>query len=142
MSPSKKDREELTPEIAREFLETQREELNVRQREIELRENQIEKGHEFSMRSLELQAQDRNDEREYNLKAFGSIKNFGYVLLLAFFILVFGLLYFEKDVLLIEILKVIAYMGVGIFGGYQWGKSKFKNTDSDSAEYADIPPGS
>lgn len=54
MSQSKKDREELTPEIAREFLETQREELNVRQREIELRENQIEKGHEFSMRSLEL----------------------------------------------------------------------------------------
>jgi len=98
--------------------------------ELELAKAKDQHEYDFAVRNLELFAQDRREEREL----FAGNRRAGLIIVLSltasisvFFITA---LFLDKDVLLLDLLKIIA----GAFGGggigYAWGSRRRRNAET------------
>ncbi len=131
------------PEILAVMLKNQESEIRVRSEDIKfkdkelgLREREIDKAHEFAMKSLDVQASDRVDERKFQRSLTTKIFLF---LGIALSMIVLGFCYaihLGKDAIVMEIVKAMIYLGAGGLGGYsaKSTKDKKKNDDESWAE--------
>ena len=119
-----------------QIVENQKQELALKDKTLELEKEkalaarqQDERKFIYAQQQLEAQERDRRDERMYR-KTLAE-KNF-YVLLtliVAIGIFLTAAIFKNKDQLLIELLKVIAYGGSCGTGAYFWGRHKGNNYD-------------
>lgn len=121
----------FSPALIEQFLANQAREHELRQREIDVQRmraeserKQVERAHEYSLKALESQAKDRQDERQHNSR--NSKLGFWVILLaLAGVIYFFGYaLYADKDQLILEVVKAVLYAGGGGGLGYAIGRVK------------------
>lgn len=119
------------PPIVVQFLENQKQELTIRAQEAEVQRLrianerlEIEKAHEYSMKAVDLQAQDRREERESDGKGLGRTLRLVGLVVLGLFGFFGYALYANKDQLILEILRIVLYAGGGGGVGYAVGKSK------------------
>jgi hypothetical protein len=116
------------PPVVVQFLENQKQELAVRAQEAEVQRLQIdnerlkiEKAHEYAMKAVDLQAQDRREERDSDGKGISKVLvllGLAVVGVLAFFGYA---LFSNKDQMILEILRILVYAGGGGGIGYAIG---------------------
>ncbi len=106
------------PDLFRKMLDNQASELELRNEELELRKREQEATRQYAEKALEMQAQDRREDRTFHRGL--SAKLFGF-LITVLLIVVAGFcyaLYLNKDQVVMEIVKAVVYLGAGGVGGY------------------------
>ncbi len=126
----------LTPDLIKTLLENQAKELELKTRELALQKQEDDHGFEFGKVALKAKAEDRNLQREHDLKA--RIYTYGLVAVLA--LLIFGVIFYAmfsgNNEIAMEIVKAIVYLAGGGLGGYgaaKAGESR-KSSGTNSTE--------
>ena len=111
------------PALFERFLNVQEQELVLRGQEIDLRKLNDTNTHEYAKAALSANVKDREAERSYMKNVmkdrfiFAGIVIFFLVLLFCF------ALYFDKDAIVMEIVKAIMFFGAGGIGGYAYART-------------------
>lgn len=85
------------------------------------------------MKALDAQVADRKDDRVHTCRMRDRILIFASVLTMAFLVLLAYCLQSGHELFASEILKLVGYVGVGVFGGYGIGRKSGNSTQSDDA---------
>jgi hypothetical protein len=106
------------------FLEVQSRDLQVRMVELELRRTEIDHGAKYAEKTLEAQLQDRKDDREQR-RRISNGRLFATVIVI-FAVLAFAslALYWNKEAIVMEALKIVGSAVVGFTGGFFYGRGK------------------
>jgi hypothetical protein len=132
MVPAGPDPEpQFKPEVLEKFVDNQTRELEVRARELQLLEIEKTHAHEFALKSLDAQVQDRKAEREYHRLSL----RYGSVFFTAILASVVGVVVYAmhggfKDIA-VEIVKAIGLVLAGGLGGYGVGRTQAKGGAKD-----------
>ena len=139
---SKRNNQKDNPptELITQFLQNQAEELKIQAQEIELRKLNEKNGFDYSCKALEVQKEDRKEQREQ----ITTFMKYGFRLTI--FILVLGALfvgaciYTDNINLIVSVLKVVAYIVPSALGGYFLGfnRGKKSSVNSGPASYAEV----
>lgn len=122
----------LSPAIVEKIVNNQAKELELREKEIEQSSISLKNSHEFSLASLQAQKEDRSEQRIHEAKNTKYYLGFSLVIIIGFFIL-FGLaMKYNKDQIVMEIIKAIIFIGTGVLGGYSWGSKGKKSTSPEN----------
>lgn len=124
-------KELMDPALFAQLLENQRRELALREKEIDLEQEKIrasQKSDErqllYAQQQLEATERDRKDDRAYRQ----TLESKSLKLFIIFIVAVTAFLIYavghDKEQMVIEIFKVIAYGGSFGIGGYAWGRYK------------------
>lgn len=127
-------KELMDPALFAQLLENQRRELALREKEIDLEREKIratQKSDErqllYAQQQLEATERDRKDDRAYKQ----TLESKSLKLFVIFIVAVTAFLIYavghDKEQMVIEIFKVIAYGGSFGIGGYAWGRYKRNN---------------
>lgn len=131
-TPQIPNEKNLPIEIAEQFIKLQYEEIAIKKAEIELKKQQDQNNYEFSKESLKYQAEDLKDLRSYLTRKDKKGFWIFVMILLLFFSVIFVALFLNKDQLIGEILKTIAWIFGGGATGYAIGRNKQqKNSAQD-----------
>lgn len=122
----------LTPDLIKTLLENQAKELELKTKELALQKQEDDHGFEFGKTALKAKAEDRNLQREHDLK----VRMYTYGLVGVISLLIFGIIFYamfsgNKDIAM-EIIKAIVYLAGGGLGGYgaaKAGESKSSNSN-------------
>lgn len=128
---SNEDKGLMDPALFAQLLENQRRELALKEKEIDLEREKIraaQKSDErqllYAQQQLEATERDRKDDRTYRQ----TLESKSLKLLIVFIIAVTAFLIYavahDKEQMVIEIFKVVAYGGSFGLGGYAWGRYK------------------
>lgn len=120
----------LTPAVVERIVSNQTKDLEIREKEIEQAKLTQSNDHEFALASLQAQVQDRADERKHEANNTKYYLGFAVLIILGLFGLFALAISKGKDQIVMEVLKVIMYVGAGALGGYSWGAKGKKPTDS------------
>jgi hypothetical protein len=112
----------LTPASLDRFLTVQEKEIALREKELEHSTQSRAFAHEYALEALKAQTKDREGIRHHESNSAKVLYIFASGLIVGLFILFGFAIKFNKDQIVMEILKIIGYMGAGIFGGYSWGR--------------------
>ena len=124
---------EINPELFKQFLENQKRELELKARDIELVKQRDNNNFEWAKKSLDVQAEDRKQERAYRIRA---TRNFfiligiivaGVIALLAFAIAM------NKEQVALEVVKAVIFALGGGAGGYAIGKQRKVESPQDTS---------
>lgn len=116
-------------EIATAVLANQSKELDLKQNELVLREKEIQLSHEQSMRSLDLQAQDRREMRNMLLDGHGRQLRWYLWFAALFVLLVLALVYMGQTSLAGDLTKISAGLVTGYWAGKGQAKAKQNKED-------------
>ncbi|NLL37494.1 MAG: hypothetical protein GX256_08245 [Fretibacterium sp.] len=128
---SNTDNRPVDPVFFERFLENQKQELALKEKELDLEREKIRAGQKaderhllYAQQQLEATERDRKDERLYKqtLEA-KTLKLFTVFIFAATLFLIFAV-WKDKEQMLVEIFKIVAYGGSFGFGGYAWGRYK------------------
>lgn len=123
------------------FLESQQQdreikskELQIRSEELELEKQKDDHTFEFSKLSLSVQKEDRADDRKHRSGLQKNVLLFVTVIaVLLVAIIIISIINNQID-LAKEVIKAVAYIGAGSFGGYGFGRYKKSSQDSDNSD--------
>lgn len=113
----------LPAETIERYLSNQEQELQLRGKEIEIRSKEVDHNASYARASLDAQVVDRENHRAaYNLFHKRNIRFFVLVVLC---ITVFALMLilFDKESILLELIKLVVISAGSLGFGYQWGRS-------------------
>ncbi|KTC99522.1 hypothetical protein [Legionella erythra] len=125
------NKKQLSPATVDKFLSVQEKELTLREKELEHSKQAREYDHEYALKSLEAQLKDRESIRQHESNNTKFQYRFATVIIIGLCILFCFAIRYDKDQIVLEILKVILYVGVGVLGGYSWGIKGKRLADSD-----------
>ena len=111
-------------DLLRKLLDTQMKELEVRQQEEENKRQIAKINADLAKQSLQLQANDKKEEREYRRDIHKRLINAGTVTIIFILLLMAFALYANKENFIIELIKILIYGGSGIITGASWQKLK------------------
>lgn len=111
-------------ELIKDFIDLQKKEIEVRKNEVDFRGKDADNQKEVALRSIEAQESDLKDARRHRRDHSIITKLFiGFVILIVIALIVY-LIEKGKDVLAIEILKIIGTAIIAFGGGFFYGKNK------------------
>ena len=113
-------------------IQTRKEETDIRKKELELETQKDKHNFEFSKEALNLQYADKKDDRSKKHSFYNSLRNTLFISLLIVIILFCFAIYFGKETIVIEIVKIGGTAAISIFGGYYVGYSKGKDKSNDN----------
>ena len=116
------------------FLDVQNKELILREKELEHSKQSREFDHQYALKALDAQVKDREGMRMHHYSNIKFRYGFSALILIGLFILFCVAIKYDKDQIVIEILKVITYVGAGALGGYSWGIKDKKSSPDDLDE--------
>ena len=128
MNESEKDNDalpapRLPAEIIERILNNQEQELQLRGKELENRGKEIDHNAEFSRAALDAQVLDRDNHRKaYNVFHKRNIRFFVLVILCVT-ALALSLIAFDKESILLELIKLVVVSAGSLGFGYHWGRS-------------------
>ncbi|MFY9825664.1 MAG: hypothetical protein WAM82_30095 [Thermoanaerobaculia bacterium] len=137
MTEPKSPPQTLSPEVVKDLVKVQFEQLQVHQKELDLEEREGQRNHDFALKALGAQTEDRRDARKHRIKQDIVKYVFIGILVLLGVTLVLWLTYMGKDSFALEISKVVLYSTLGGVGGYGVGKRRQPpeaEPDDDSPE--------
>lgn len=146
--PAIKTPVQLTPAILEKFFSNQTEELGLKNKELDLKKQELdlkkqEDDHafEYAKDALKAQTGDNSSKRDYYSKKRKHRYYFmtGISVLIVF--VVCYALHLDKDQIALEIVKAIAFTGIGGAGGYYMGKSKNRSEKDDDESSIDPTDG-
>jgi hypothetical protein len=108
------------------FLQVQSQEIETRQQEITAREKESENAHQYALKSLEVQADNLEKDRQHKRTVYRDRLLFATVSILVLAIFLTIALFLNKDQIAIEIVKAIVYLAVGGLGGYAYHQLRSK----------------
>lgn len=113
----------ITAEVMEKIVNNQEKEILLRQQELELRRQTDSNNFAFANNSLQANLKNLESQRNYDSKE--TIFRFIFAGILVFLLITLIIIgfYLNKDQAVMEIIKVIMYVGIGAFGGYSYGKS-------------------
>jgi hypothetical protein len=123
------------------FLENQKQELAIREKEIELERDKAlaasqadERSFRYAQQQLEAMERDRHDDRVY--REILEKKSFWIYIVFVIAVAVFltAAVLKDKDAMIIELVKVVAYGAPCGIGGYTIGRYKKKNDESGQSQ--------
>lgn len=114
------------------FLSIQEKELMVREKELEHSKQAKVFDHEYALKALDAQVKDQEGIRRHESRNNIYIYIFSGTIIIGLFFLLGLALIYNKDPIVMEIIKAIMYFGAGALGGYSWGKSKENNDKSNN----------
>ena len=118
--------------LVERMLDNQTEELRIREVESNNEEAQMQRMHEYAMKALDVQADDRENHRRYS-KTIGGRALWIILSLVLIVAAFFGYaLFLGKEQVVLEIVKASLYIVSGGSGGYFAGLSKGNKNKSDS----------
>lgn len=128
----------LPEKVLQKFIENQAEEIKLRAQEIELRRQTDKNSFEYAKLALEAQAKDLQSQRDTSKNS--QTHQYFFITAITAITLVFILiaLYFNKDQIVMEIIKAVIYFGGGGASGYVYGKYRYVKIDQKVGEKATI----
>lgn len=114
------------------FLDIQDKELTLREKELEHSKQARELDHEYALKALDAQIKDREGIRQHESSSTKFRYAFAAAILIGLFVLFGVAIKYNKDQIVMEILKVIMYVGAGALGGYSWGVKGKRSVDTDN----------
>ncbi|EHL32751.1 hypothetical protein [Legionella drancourtii] len=114
------------------FLDIQDKELTLREKELEHSKQARELDHEYALKALDAQIKDREGIRQHESSNTKFRYAFAAAILIGLFFLFGVAIRYNKDQIVMEILKVIMYVGAGALGGYSWGVKGKKSINADN----------
>lgn len=114
------------------FLDIQDKELTLREKELEHSKQAREYDHEYALKALDAQIKDREGIRQHQSSNTKFSYAFATLILIGLFCLFGVAIRYNKDQIVMEILKAIMYVGAGALGGYSWGLKGKKSADTDN----------
>lgn len=124
----------LDPQTFDRFLENQKYELALREKEIDLeREKALaakevdQRQFSFAIQQLEATERDRQNDRVYRERLEAKGLKLWIAIIAAVVLFLLLALWKDKDQMIIELVKVVAYGGSFGFGGYAWGRYRKKD---------------
>jgi uncharacterized membrane protein YcjF (UPF0283 family) len=134
MNDHKDDKRQLPASTVDRFLDVQDKELTLREKELEHSKQSREFDHQYAHKALEAQVKDREGMRKHYYSSTKCRYGFATLILIGLFVLFGVAIKYDKDQIVIEILKVLTYVGAGALGGYSWGVKGKKSSPDDSDE--------
>jgi Na+/glutamate symporter len=120
------------PELLKQLLEVRQSEQLIQQQQQAIRQQEIQNAHDYALKLLEANKEDRKDTREHTQKA---VRSFSIVLIIVVIILAMGAcyaLYLNKDPIVIQTIKTVGLLAGGFLGGYSAKSLKKKNSDTEN----------
>nr|DAX44562.1 MAG TPA: MAS20 protein import receptor [Caudoviricetes sp.] len=116
-----------TEKILQALIESQNKKIELESKNLELQKKQLEHSSEYAMAALKAQQEDRADERSKDISVQRNL--FIIIGVICFGVLAFGgfCLYFDKDDIFKELIKIIGYSLIPSAGAYYYGLNKGKN---------------
>lgn len=129
---------EMSPEVLKKFFSNQSKELENRSKELDLVKYDKQQSYNYANRALEVQSEDRKEERQQKNKLI----DYGFwiviLLILLFAGFIGGCFYTGNVNLIISILEISAYVIPSVVGGYFYGLNKGKKASMDqNVEFID-----
>lgn len=134
MNDNKDAKKQLPVSTVDRFLDVQDKELTLREKELEHSKQSREFDHQYALKALDAQVKDREGMRKHHYSSIKFRYGFASLILIGLFVLFGVAIKYDKDQIVIEILKVITYVGAGALGGYSWGAKGKKSSPDDSDE--------
>lgn len=134
----------IAPEVVAQLLANQARQFDIREKEIEVERmaaeterKKVDNAHEYSLRALAVQKDDRFDSRAQDAKT----TRFGFWITLILVVGIFGLtgyaMYTNKDQLILEVVKAVLFAGggggVGFVIGFRKGEGRAAPNQSPPA---------
>ncbi len=119
-------------EAMNKFIDVQAKELTIREKELEHSIKFRKYDHEYALKALDAQVKDREGIRQAYYSSNKFRYGFATIAIIGLFVLFCVAILYDKDQIVMEIIKAIIYVGVGALGGYSWGSRGKKATNSDS----------
>ena len=107
----------VSAELAKTIIENQTKEIELKKQEEDTKRQLLKYNYDIARQSLQLQKEDRNEQREHQKKLLKWLMIFGGFIALVLLVLVWIAMYFDKENFLIEIVKIIGYGGAGFWAG-------------------------
>lgn len=121
----------LDSDLIRQLINNQAQDIVLRKQELDLQKTQVTFSHEFALESLKAQKEDRMNQREHERRTQG--KNMWIISIIIGIVAVFGgyCLWIDKDKVIEELLKFLAYSIPSLGGGYFYGYNKAKKKGAE-----------
>lgn len=139
--PTIKPNIELTPAALEKFFNNQAEELSIKNKELDLKNKELdlkkqEDDHsfEYAKEALHAQVDDNKDKRNNSHKKRTQKYVFCVVSAIVVTVLICFALHSNHEQVAMEVIKAIAYGGIGGAGGYYAGKSRRSSNDDKNDE--------
>jgi predicted RNA-binding protein len=123
----------LTDETIRNLIANQATELQLRSQELVVEKEALLHNRDLALQSIAAQKEDRSDARTHQRTIQRDRFVFGTAVIFLAVASVCVLAWLGKDELAKECVKLAAYMGAGILGGYAFGSRK-ANQKNDSSQ--------
>lgn len=115
-------------ESLNKFAETQALEVEIKRQELVVKEKEIESNERIALKSIDVQAAAQATKYDkFNKHLIHRYVFIGCIVLMILTFAGFALVYGAKE-LVLDSLKILLGFAAGIFGGFNWGKSK-KNSE-------------
>lgn len=101
--------------------------------ELALQQQKDTNGYTYAIKALDAQVSDRKDDRIHQQNMRNMILIFAGVISVVITALIAYALTSGHEAFASEFLKLIGYVGVGIFGGYGYGKRSVKPAQNDES---------
>lgn len=119
-----KQEDQFPAGLLQDFLEVQKHEIETRRTELDLRLKQEQYHFEYSKAALNAQLDDRCQDRAHEKGFWKLAAVFAGLVILGLFILGGIAITYGKEEFFLELVKAIAFAGIGGFGGYNYGARK------------------
>jgi hypothetical protein len=123
----------LSPQIVEQLVSNQARDLELRAADLSLQQQKDANGFTYAMKALEAQAADRKDERVHKCRMKDRVLLFSLLIAVILCSLIGFCLSSGHEAIAVEIIKMVSYIGVGVFGGYGIGKRSSKSSSADDS---------
>lgn len=128
----------IPPELLQQFLDNQSRELEIKTQELALRKQEDSHSFEFGKMAMDVQLEDRNKHREYNISLLKGRNWLVAFIASAILAVIIVSLYLNKDAVATEVIKALVFIFAGGVGGYGIAKNAAADEKEDARQ--DGPP--
>lgn len=130
---NKQKPDEVSPALIEKMLSNQEKELALRQQDLELRKSNDQNNYSYAMAALKANQEDREASR-IHFSTYNKYWIFAFIVMIILLSVIFVVaIIYNKDQLVMEIVKAIVYLGAGGLGGYSYAKTNSDSGKKDNA---------
>lgn len=130
---NKTKNQELSTSTVEKFLNVQEKDLKLREKELELSAQSMSNSHEYALKALDTDSNDRGNERAHESLMVREHMSLVKWIVSCFILMFIVAIWVGKDQVVLDIIKYFAIFAGGFFsGGYVLKPKDKKNTNDDN----------
>jgi len=123
----------LSPQVVEQLVANQTRDLELKASDLALQQQKDTNGFTYAMKALEAQVSDRKDDRVQRCRMKDRLFLFAGGMSVLGCALIGYCLHSGHEAIALELIKLVSYVGVGVFGGYGFGKRASKSNTTDES---------